>query len=99
MQAAYDPAFSITGGWLHSEDGDPPGQQETEELKGPQANMTFITVDASLNITSIPCMNKVLTLGPVQSSHLAVSLHKGLQFFACGCKPGLLKPLRSSKKW
>lgn len=93
MQPVYGLMFSITEGWLHSEDGDPPGQQKTEELEGPQANMTLMTVDASLYILSIPCMDKVLTLGPVQSSHLAVSLHKELQFFACGSKPGLLKPL------
>lgn len=55
--------------------------------------MTFMTVDASLYIISIPCMDKVLIQGPVQGSHLAVSLHEELQFFACGSKSGLLKPL------
>lgn len=35
MQPVYGLVFGITEGWLNSEDGDSPGQQETEELERP----------------------------------------------------------------
>lgn len=44
-------------------------------------------------------MDKVLLPRPAQGSHLAASLHKELQFFAYGSKPGLLKSLQSPRRW
>lgn len=61
--------------------------------------MTFTSVDASLYIISVPCMDKVLLPHPAWGSHLAVSLHEELQFFAYGSKPGLLKLLQSPRRW
>lgn len=95
----YGLLSSITEGWLHSEDmgqlhsEHPPGQQEAEALEGPQANMSFRSVDDSLYITFTPCMDQALLPRPALGSHLAVSSHEELQLVAYSSKPGLPKPL------